>query len=259
MAKVKPPKAPEQPVPVLRLDAIARSIATTEKTKSFENVRGNAILRIFYSTGVRLAELANLRTNDSSSSRLVGPSRMATFSRSRGAGRGEPMTLAHARSTTAAVAMAVVLASCVTSTPTNDPSISTAPPVTASPQDLATAPPIAVSLAPVAPEIVGVWETRARLDASGGQQIIRTYRFFPDATYDYQLAVCRSSTDCALQSSESGYAQTAGGVLTLVPQTDPSDGPRAYPYVVGQDPNVGDIQLHLRLPDGQVDIFYFSP
>jgi hypothetical protein len=189
------------------------------------------------------------------------------------------MTLAHARSTMAAAAVTVVvLASCVTSTRTTDSPIptaplvtasppnvattapiQTAPRVTASPQIVATTTPVAVSLAPVAPEILGAWETRASLDTSGSQQIIRTYRFFPDATYDYQLAVCRSSTDCALQSSESGYAQTAGGVLSLVPQTDPSDGPRAYPYVVGRDPDVGDIQLHLRLPDGEVDIFYFSP
>jgi hypothetical protein len=168
------------------------------------------------------------------------------------------MRVAHVRST-AAVAMAVVLASCVRSTPTTDSSISAPPPVSASPTDVATPPPIAVSLAPVAPEILGVWETRASLDTSGSQQIIRKYRFSPDATYDYQLAVCRSSTDCVLQSSESGYAQTSGGVLSLAPQTDPSDGPRAYPYVVGRDPNVGDIQLHLTLPDGQVDIFYFSP
>jgi integrase/recombinase XerC len=61
MAKMKPPKVPDQPVPVLRLEAVARLIATAERTKSFEDVRDAAILRIFYSTGVRLAELANLR------------------------------------------------------------------------------------------------------------------------------------------------------------------------------------------------------
>jgi site-specific recombinase XerD len=60
MAKMKPPKVPEQPVPVLRLDAVAKLIATAERTKAFEDVRDAAILRIFYSTGVRLAELANL-------------------------------------------------------------------------------------------------------------------------------------------------------------------------------------------------------
>jgi hypothetical protein len=168
------------------------------------------------------------------------------------------MSLAHAR-TAAAAAMALVLASCATSTPTTHAPISTAPTVISSQQYVSTAPPTPASLAPLAPQILGAWETRASLDTSGSQQIIRTYRFFPDATYDYRLAVCRSSTDCTLQASESGYAQTAGGVLSLAPQTDPSDGPRAYPYVVGRDPNVGDIQLHLGLPDGEVDIFYYSP
>jgi site-specific recombinase XerD len=61
MAKMKPPKVPEQPVPVLRLDAVAKLIATAERTKTFQDVRDNAILRIFYSTGVRLAELSTLR------------------------------------------------------------------------------------------------------------------------------------------------------------------------------------------------------
>lgn len=175
------------------------------------------------------------------------------------------MTVAHARSTMAATAtaMAVVLAACVGATgPTTrptDPPIPTAPRVSASLPHVATAPPITVSLAPLAPEIIGAWETRSSLDTSGSQQIIRTYRFFTDATYDYRLAVCRSSTDCTIQSSESGYARTARGVLSLAPRTDPSDGPRAYPYVVGRDPDVGDIQLHLGLPDGQIDIFYFAP
>ena len=61
MAKMKPPKVPEQPVPVLRLEAVAKLIATAERTKTLEDVRDAAILRIFYSTGVRLAELATLR------------------------------------------------------------------------------------------------------------------------------------------------------------------------------------------------------
>jgi site-specific recombinase XerD len=35
MAKMKPPKVPEQPVPVLRLEAVAKLIATAERTKTF--------------------------------------------------------------------------------------------------------------------------------------------------------------------------------------------------------------------------------
>ena len=82
--------------------------------------------------------------------------------------------------------------------------------------------------------------------------------FSSDGRYEYTLAMCRSSTDCSLVSQESGYAQAANGILSLEPQTEPNDGSRALPYVVGQDPNVGDIQLHFTLPDGQVDIFYLG-
>jgi integrase/recombinase XerD len=60
---MKPPKVPETPVPVLRTEDIAKLIKTTEKTKSFDDVRDGVILRIFFSTGLRLAELANLRYN----------------------------------------------------------------------------------------------------------------------------------------------------------------------------------------------------
>jgi hypothetical protein len=116
------------------------------------------------------------------------------------------------------------------------------------------APPTA--LAPLPPELVGTWKTSKWLDQSGSQQIVRTYVFSPDARYEYTLAMCRSSTDCSLLSQEAGYAQAANGILSLEPQTESDDGPRAWPYVVGQDPNVGDIQLHFTLPDGQIDIFY---
>ena len=168
------------------------------------------------------------------------------------------MTVAYGRSMmVAAAAMAACSPRAAASGATAEPA--TSRPVVATAAAHATAPPVPLSLAPIAPEIVGVWETRSSLDASGSQQIVRTYRFAPDATYDYQLAVCRSSTDCTLQAQELGYVQAAGGLLSLLPQTDPSDGPRTYPYQVGRDPNVGDIQLHLALPDGTLDIFYFSP
>jgi hypothetical protein len=113
-------------------------------------------------------------------------------------------------------------------------------------------------LAPLPTELVGTWTTSTWLDQSGSQQIVRTYVFSPEGRYEYTLANCRSSTDCTLVSQESGFAQAANGVLSLEPQTESDDGPRAWPYSVGQDPNVGDIQLHLRLPDGQVDIFYLG-
>jgi site-specific recombinase XerD len=61
MAKMKPPKVPERPVPVLRLEDLDKIISAVEKRKGFDDLRDAAILRIFYSTGIRLAELANLR------------------------------------------------------------------------------------------------------------------------------------------------------------------------------------------------------
>ena len=114
------------------------------------------------------------------------------------------------------------------------------------------------ALAPLQPELVGTWETEKWLDQSGSQKIVRTYLFSRDGSYEYTIATCRSSTDCSLVSQESGYAQAANGILSLEPQTESDDGARAWPYVVGRDPEVGDIQLHVTLPDGQVDIFYFG-
>jgi Salmonella virulence plasmid 65kDa B protein len=116
--------------------------------------------------------------------------------------------------------------------------------------------PTTVVLAPLAPELVGTWRTSKWLDSSGSQQFWRIYQFTPDGLYDYTLAMCRSSTDCSLEGHESGYARAANGILKLEPQTESEEGPRAWPYVVGRDPDVGDIQLHLTLTDGQVDIFY---
>jgi hypothetical protein len=110
--------------------------------------------------------------------------------------------------------------------------------------------------APLPPELVATWTTSKWLDQSGSQQIVRTYVFSPDGRYEYNLAMCRSSSDCSLVSQESGYAQAVNGILSLEPQTESEDGSRAWPYVVGRDTNVGDTQLHFTLADGQVDIFY---
>jgi hypothetical protein len=126
------------------------------------------------------------------------------------------------------------------------------------PAALAPLTPEPAALAPLPPELVGTWTTSTWLDQSGSQQIVRTYVFSPDGQYEYTIAMCRSSTDCSLVSQESGYAQAANGILSLEPQTASDDGPRAWPYAVGQDPDVGDIQLHLTLPDGQTDIFYLG-
>jgi hypothetical protein len=109
---------------------------------------------------------------------------------------------------------------------------------------------------PASSELVGRWQTQSWLDSTGSRAIVRTYRFAPDGRYDYTIAVCRSSTDCTIQATESGSAQAARGLLALRPATRSADGPRAFPYVVGRDPDVGDLQLHLTLADGQIDIFY---
>jgi hypothetical protein len=114
----------------------------------------------------------------------------------------------------------------------------------------------AVASAPLAPELVGTWRTSHWLDSTGSQAIWRIYEFTAEGRYEYTLALCRSSTDCTVQSSEWGYAQAVSGILSLSPQSESSDGPRSYPYVVGRDPDVGDIQLHFTLADGQIDIFY---
>jgi len=116
--------------------------------------------------------------------------------------------------------------------------------------------PTAESSAPLAPELVGSWQTQHWLDSTGSRAIVRTYRLTAEGRYDYTLAQCQSSTDCAVQSSEQGLVEAAGGILRLRPQTASADGPRSYPYVVGRDPDVGDLQLHLTLADGETDIFY---
>jgi hypothetical protein len=66
----------------------------------------------------------------------------------------------------------------------------------------------------------------------------------------------RADTATTVRCWDGGDVQAAGGILSLRPQTASADGPRSYPYVVGRDPDVGDLQLHLTLADGEVDIFY---
>jgi hypothetical protein len=87
---------------------------------------------------------------------------------------------------------------------------------------------------------------------------MRRYSFSADGAYDYILGVCVSSTDCTIQYSESGQVRSSNGVLSFAPQTEPSEGERAYPYRVGRLTAVGDVQLHMSLPDGQIDIFYWD-
>lgn len=61
MAKMKAPRVPEEPPPVLREHELKALLDTCEKVDTFENRRDAAILRVFIDTGARRAEVANLR------------------------------------------------------------------------------------------------------------------------------------------------------------------------------------------------------
>ena len=63
MAKMKPPKVPEVPVPVLSDDDLRKLLATCEG-ESPEDRRDMAVVRLFLDSGMRLSELTNLRVAD---------------------------------------------------------------------------------------------------------------------------------------------------------------------------------------------------
>ena len=63
MTKMRPPKVPEQPVPVLSSNQLRALLATCEG-KDFADRRDQAVLRLFIDTGMRLAELTGLRLED---------------------------------------------------------------------------------------------------------------------------------------------------------------------------------------------------
>lgn len=60
MAKMHPPAIPEKSVPVLKVAEI-KALLDTCKGGSFEDLRDQAIIRVFYDTGLRLSELVNLK------------------------------------------------------------------------------------------------------------------------------------------------------------------------------------------------------
>lgn len=60
-AKMRPPRVPENPPPVLREEELRALLATCGHTGDFEGRRDTAVLLIFIDTGARLSELANLR------------------------------------------------------------------------------------------------------------------------------------------------------------------------------------------------------
>lgn len=64
LTRMRPPKVPDTPVPVLDRDDLAALLRVCEGT-TFEQRRDLAILRILIDTGLRLAELTNLRYDPS--------------------------------------------------------------------------------------------------------------------------------------------------------------------------------------------------
>ena len=63
MARMRPPRVAEQPVPIIA-EADLRKLFHGCAGKSFEDRRDTAILRVLINTGARLAEVANLHVDD---------------------------------------------------------------------------------------------------------------------------------------------------------------------------------------------------
>ena len=63
MARMRPPKVPEQPVPVLREDQLVALMASCAG-RDFESRRDRAVLRLLIDTGIRRAELAGMMVDD---------------------------------------------------------------------------------------------------------------------------------------------------------------------------------------------------
>ena len=63
MARMRPPIVPEGQTDVLDDDAL-RSLLATCNAKTFDDLRDNAILRLFIDSGMRLAEMAGLTVDD---------------------------------------------------------------------------------------------------------------------------------------------------------------------------------------------------
>lgn len=64
MVNMTPPAVPEEPVPVLSEAELKAMLATCSGRRSFEDVRDNALLRVFIDTGGRLSEVSLLGVED---------------------------------------------------------------------------------------------------------------------------------------------------------------------------------------------------
>jgi site-specific recombinase XerD len=70
MRNMSPPHVPEQPVPILTDEVLAKLLATC-KGDTFENRRDTAIIRVFLDTGMRAGELAGLNVADIDREQMV--------------------------------------------------------------------------------------------------------------------------------------------------------------------------------------------
>jgi site-specific recombinase XerD len=64
MERMKPPRLPEEPPPVLRAAELRALLAACEKDKTFAGRRDEAVLRVFMDTGMRRGELLGLGLAD---------------------------------------------------------------------------------------------------------------------------------------------------------------------------------------------------
>jgi site-specific recombinase XerC len=65
MAGMRPPKVPEKIITPFKADHIRRLLAQCElSSRRFEVIRNKAIILTFLDSGLRLAELANIKLND---------------------------------------------------------------------------------------------------------------------------------------------------------------------------------------------------
>lgn len=64
MERMKPPKLPEAPPPVLRDAELRRLLTACERDRTFNGRRDEAVLRVFVDTGTRRAEVLGLRLED---------------------------------------------------------------------------------------------------------------------------------------------------------------------------------------------------
>ena len=64
MARMKPPRLPEAPVPVLRDAELRKLLEACAKDRGYQGRRDEAILRVLMDSGIRRAELLGLRLGD---------------------------------------------------------------------------------------------------------------------------------------------------------------------------------------------------